>query len=65
MLLTAGRVIFDGNVDGPAGMSEYFKKVGYPMPHETNPADHVMFLMQVEKLARTANALDTARTLMP
>ena len=53
MLLTAGRVIFDGAVDGPAGMSEYFKKVGYPMPPETNPADHVMLLMQVEKLART------------
>jgi ABC-type multidrug transport system ATPase subunit len=47
ILLTTGRVIFDGKVDGHGGMSDYFKTIGYPVPPETNPADHVMFLMQV------------------
>jgi len=46
LLLTSGRVIFDGEVYGPNGMSEYFKQIGYPVPPETNPADHVMFMMQ-------------------
>lgn len=46
LLLTSGRLIFDGNVDGPDGMSSYFKQIGYPVPLETNPADHVMFMMQ-------------------
>jgi len=46
LLLTSGRLIFDGPTDGPGGMSEYFSSVGMPVPPETNPADHVMFLMQ-------------------
>jgi len=46
LLLTSGRLIFDGNVDGGAGMSAYFHEAGYPVPPETNPADHAMFLMQ-------------------
>lgn len=46
LLLTSGHLIFDGNVDGPNGMSSYFKQIGYPVPLETNPADHVMFMMQ-------------------
>jgi ABC-type multidrug transport system ATPase subunit len=46
ILLTAGRVIFDGRVDGRGGMSDYFGTIGHPVPPETNPADHVMFLMQ-------------------
>jgi len=28
LLLTAGRLIFDGNVDGAGGMSEYFSSIG-------------------------------------
>jgi len=46
LLLTSGRLIFDGQVDGQNGMSAYFKQIGYPVPPETNPADHVMFMMQ-------------------
>ena len=51
LLLTSGRLIFDGNVDGGAGMSAYFHEAGYPVPPETNPADHAMFLMQVTLLS--------------
>jgi len=46
LLLTSGRLIFDGPTDGVGGMSDYFRSVNFPVPPETNPADHVMFLMQ-------------------
>jgi ABC-type multidrug transport system ATPase subunit/ABC-type multidrug transport system permease subunit len=58
MLLTSGRLLFDGAVDGPEGMSAYFRKVGLPVPEETNPADHVMFLMQTLPVERKTAMAD-------
>jgi ABC-type multidrug transport system ATPase subunit len=52
LLLASGRLIYDGLVDGPSGMSDYFKRIGYPVPPETNPADHVMFLMQTLDMSK-------------
>ncbi|EKX41157.1 hypothetical protein GUITHDRAFT_60683, partial [Guillardia theta CCMP2712] len=43
ILLAEGRTLYDGRVDQ---LCDHFMRIGYPVPEETNPADHVMFLMQ-------------------
>ena len=61
LLLADGRTFYDGRVDH---MAQYLLTCGYPVPPETNPADHVMFLMQtLEKqvLQGISNQFEVAR----
>lgn len=40
-----GKVFYAGPVDA---IRTHFEGVGYPCPHNTNPSDHVMFIIQTE-----------------
>ncbi|EKX32917.1 hypothetical protein GUITHDRAFT_158946 [Guillardia theta CCMP2712] len=46
LLLCDGRTFYDGSVHD---MGSYLASIERPIPPETNPADHVMFLMQTEE----------------
>jgi ATP-binding cassette, subfamily G (WHITE), eye pigment precursor transporter len=43
LLLSEGRTFYDGSVDR---LSSQLRTLGLSVPDETNPADHIMFLMQ-------------------
>jgi hypothetical protein len=43
LLLSHGRTLYDGP---SRSLGTYFAILGLPVPTETNPADHIMFLMQ-------------------
>ena len=43
LLLCEGRTLYDGTADG---LSPHLDTLGLSVPDQTNPADHVMFLMQ-------------------
>ena len=43
LLLSEGRVLFDGAVQN---LSPQLHRLGLSVPEETNPADHIMFLIQ-------------------
>lgn len=58
MLLSEGRMLYDGRVED---MCAHFAAMDYPVPAETNPADHVMFLMQSLPKSRLAVLQDAWR----
>jgi ATP-binding cassette subfamily G (WHITE) protein 1 len=61
LLLSEGRSLYDGPVDG---LCPHLDRLGHPAPPETNPADHVMFLMQTlgpAPLAVMCDAFEAAR----
>ena len=43
VLGTGGRVIFSGPVNG---MVQHYADHGYPLPSETNPSDHALFVVK-------------------
>lgn len=49
-----GRVFYAGAVEG---IRTHFESVGFTCPHNTNPADHVMFVTQTE----SEDVLETAK----
>jgi ABC-type multidrug transport system ATPase subunit len=53
-LLGDGSTIYHGPV---GGMTEVFRKRGYPCPRNFNPADYVMFLAQTEEHEKIAGTL--------
>ena len=55
LLLSEGRTLYDGTVDN---LSPYLDSLGLSVPDETNPADHIMFLMQTLDKAKLAAICD-------
>lgn len=43
LLLSEGRKLYDGSVHD---LTPHLATLGHPVPEETNPADHIMFMMQ-------------------
>ena len=55
LLLSEGRTLYDGAV---AQLSPHLASLGLAVPDETNPADHIMFLMQTLDKAKLAAICD-------
>ena len=51
LLLSEGRTFYDGTVDN---LGSYLDTQGLSVPNETNPADHVMFILQTLDKAKLA-----------
>eukprot|EP00292_Cryptomonas_paramecium_P011767 CAMPEP_0113669100 /NCGR_PEP_ID=MMETSP0038_2-20120614/4379_1 /TAXON_ID=2898 /ORGANISM="Cryptomonas paramecium" /LENGTH=307 /DNA_ID=CAMNT_0000584939 /DNA_START=99 /DNA_END=1018 /DNA_ORIENTATION=+ /assembly_acc=CAM_ASM_000170 len=56
LLMVQGRLMYS---DPVARLGQFLSSVGHPIPHETNPADHVMFLMQTLEREKLAEMCDT------
>ena len=55
LLLSEGRTLYDGT---SRGLGAYLFTLGLPVPEETSPADHIMFLMQNLEKERLAAICD-------
>ena len=59
ILVNDGRGVYNGPV---AGLPSHFEKAGYPIEGGHNPADHVMFCMQLEAMwLADANRLEASQ----
>jgi hypothetical protein len=62
LLLSEGRTLYDGAVHS---LSQHLDTLGLPVPDETNPADHIMFLMQTldkEKLSTLCDDYEAVKS---
>ncbi len=62
MLLSEGRTLYDGPV---SKLPAYFASLSLPVPEETNPADHVMFVMQTLEREKLLAMCDDHGKLAP
>jgi hypothetical protein len=65
LLLSEGRTLYDDTVHH---LAAHLDALGLAVPEETNPADHIMFLMQTldkDKLGAICDAYEAGRALDP
>ena len=55
-LLASGRTVYDGSVEG---LTKHFTSIGYPTPPNTNPADHMMFVVQTVGASKVKEIQDS------